>query len=205
MSLDPGTSSSDERSNPFLRVRGLEDVRDELTESLKTYPDRHWAQVHVLTIAILSRWIEHARLGAIDALAASEWFAATNAVRCCANLRGGAQGPEIMYKNCGDYVLGELEVLKADVLVTLGDSAMDAVRAAIAQTNLFVQISAKPPWHGQVQIDNRLVEWIALTHPGRDRFTRKGQKPPYKTQRDTFVPPCVDEIWSRWWSVAREG
>ena len=48
------------------------------------------------------------------------YYAAANSAKCCMNNKSRSQADSILFKNCMEYILGELAILNPDILVTQG-------------------------------------------------------------------------------------
>lgn len=106
------------------------------------------------------------------------YFAHTNSAKCCLNLKDSAEADEPLFKNCKAHVIGELGVLKPDILVTQGNRAREVIEAAIKQgkytrcqyTEQNISKSGSKNDYCILQADGRKIIWIHHNHPTSARW-----------------------------------
>ncbi len=102
------------------------------------------------------------------------FFAHTNSIKCSVNKKDRKQAPNLLYKNCRNFVINELYILDPDIMVTQGDFAWDV--AAKLDSEILVQenISKANIRKNDFTIlrlkTGKVVLWIHHYHP---RSTRK--------------------------------
>jgi hypothetical protein len=111
VSADPGNALSLEKRKAQIWRKRAED--------LGTRPD-HWARTHEGVQAIVKAVTGEDITTPNDA---HLWFAHVSVVRCSANLGGKRQAPAKMYRNCRDYLKGEIPILAPNVIWTQGEQA----------------------------------------------------------------------------------
>jgi uracil-DNA glycosylase len=148
--LDPGSSEQ-------WRDRTLEGVRthQEAIDVHALPKVRHWYRTHELALTLLHPFRPDL---AIDTV--SQYFAHTNSAKCCTNNPHRRLAARTLFTNCRAYIPGELQRLRPDILVTQGDLARVAVKAAAPP---FTIISGAEFF--TVVIDGREVLWFHSYHP----------------------------------------
>jgi uracil-DNA glycosylase len=119
------------------------------------------------------------------------YFAHINAAKCCQNKAGHAQADAILFRNCSEYIGGELKILRPDVLVTQGRYALTAVEQALQERKIsslrpLTWITSQKGAYGILAIGGRKVLWFATPHPqARGRI--------FQSQRERY--------WEKWSSM----
>jgi len=99
------------------------------------------------------------------------YYAATNSAKCCMNNEKRKQADLTLFKNCKEYILGELEILRPDILVTQGDPAravaeeMKKRTQLIKSENISQANKNKDDFHILKLTDGRVLLWIHHYHP----------------------------------------
>ena len=99
------------------------------------------------------------------------YYAAANSAKCCMNNEGRKQANLTLFKNCKEYILGELEILRPDILVTQGDPAravaeeMKKRTQLIKRENISQANKNKDDFHILKLTDGRTLLWIHHYHP----------------------------------------
>ncbi|GBD87381.1 uracil DNA glycosylase superfamily protein [bacterium BMS3Abin03] len=151
LSLDPGKSEKDSVKRLPKSIRGIEEKRD-----ISLLPkNRHWYKTHELAFNILKRFNDDLTIDDVK-----HYFAHANTVKCSMNNPHRKQAHKILFKNCRDYLISELEILSPDIIVTQGNEAKLAIEKFIfkskLRTNRYYQI---------VTINNKKVFWLHTFHP----------------------------------------
>jgi hypothetical protein len=110
ISLDPGQecAASDKRTCVAQQAYEEEDCNhSELPQN------SHWYQTHELAWRLLRNFDATVSLGS-----ACRYFAHTNSAKCCMNKLHNRQADGQLFKNCREYIPGEIEVLAPNILVT---------------------------------------------------------------------------------------
>jgi len=123
LSLDPGCSDSEPQRRTVECVRSLEENECKVAELEK---QRHWYRTHELALILLNKFqadmrIENSHL----------YFAHTNSAKCSMNNKNHKQAKNKIFKNCREYIGGEITILKPDILVTQGKFAKVAVEKVL--------------------------------------------------------------------------
>ena len=125
----------------------------------------HWKWTHKLTCAILNL-----RLPALED--ATPYFANLNAAKCTVNNAGNREAAAL-FKNCRDYMPGEIEILAPNIIVAQGNKAQDGVRKFFR--NKKAEKNCLNAW--TVSLENgREIFWWHTAHPssfGRPKFDRQ--------------------------------
>jgi len=129
LSLDPGESDKD----PAKRT--LKGVFEATLSDGLGKKNQHWYRTHQFAAVVF-----HELLGADfvgkpydeeSVKEAQKYFAHTNSAKCCQNKENNKQADYPLFRNCLENVLGELEVLSPDILVTQGQPARDVINHAL--------------------------------------------------------------------------
>ena len=59
-----------------------------------------------------------------------QFYAHTNAAKCCMNKPGGKEADRILFKNCRGYLRGEINIMSPDIIVTQGGKAKRGIKHA---------------------------------------------------------------------------
>ena len=111
----------------------------------------------------------------------SRHYAHVNAVKCCMNKKGRVQADNELFKNCRDYLRGEIDILAPDIVVTLGGKARQGFRHAFRGSAMKKGACA----------DVRVVAseaglrmfWLHSYHPTA-RFRKGEERRPFDIQMD---------------------
>jgi hypothetical protein len=132
-------------------------------------------------------------------------LAHANAVRCSVNAKRNEEADDILFKNCRQYLCGEMEVLEPDIIVTQSGKAKEAldpcVRVIRNGSECQCQGECKPPLGTRscsetckvVRLGNREALWIHTYHPSyRKRLFMKEGGPSwncYAAAAERFMSP----------------
>lgn len=90
------------------------------------YPSkRHWSETLEIVYSIQKKF--DSTLTLADA---SACFLHERAVKCCENNHGSREASQRLFNNCRNYIVGELPILKPDLIITQGKRASWAVKGA---------------------------------------------------------------------------
>ena len=153
LSLDSGKLDSDPAARTMAAVRART-----LAESPQSLPKRrHWRQTHELALVLLMQFDPAMTLERV-----TRSFAHVNSAKCCQNKPGNMKADAVLFKNCREYVRGEMRILRPDVLVTQGAEA----RRAIESQFDVVHSSKTHCEHHVIAIDrDHQSIWIPTYHP----------------------------------------
>jgi hypothetical protein len=186
VSLDSGAGRR------LARDRTAEQARrwaEQMWEFVGRDRNKHWFQTHRLAWTFLnafeiepagireriSSYFAHPKI-ASDATISLEirkrvtpHFAHTNSAKCSENNTGKTQAHSRLFKNCRQYMAGELAILAPDIIVTQGGQARNAVGHALDEESLVRQVasraSSKAYAYKILEIDGRQVLWFHTYHP----------------------------------------
>ena len=159
VSLDPGAAIY-ERSNGNVSFvpaisrtpAGVQERETTTDEDLKKSP--HWKYTHMLANQILNLGLHSSELKN-----ATPYFAHVNAAKCTVNSAGKAQAPGQLFKNCKEYLSGEIKILAPDIIITQGKWAKEGVEHAFS-------ISSEWAREQVVTLDSgKKAEWFPSYHP----------------------------------------
>ena len=176
VSLDPGAAIY-ERSNSNVSFvsaisrtpAGVQDREATTDEDLKKSP--HWKYTHVLANEILNLALPPSKLQD-----ATPHFAHANAAKCTVNSAGKAEAPGQLFKNCKEYLSGEIEILAPDIIITQGKWAKEGVEHAFS-------ISSEWAREQVVTLDSgKKADWFPSYHPSNFGSYKRQEK-----QLDQFV------------------
>ena len=160
LSLDSGDGDENDANRLPEAVRGREETERDV---LALPRNRHWYRTHELAWYVLSRF--DPGLGLEEA---KGYFAHANSAKCCMNRPGRKKASAVLFRNCREYLRGELAILRPDVLITQGDEAKEAVKCLYGTLGSFDEYASK------IEMDGREVFWLHTYHPACwGRFNRQ--------------------------------
>ena len=176
VSSDPGAAIY-KRSNGnvcFVRAASRTPAavqKRETTTDEDLKKSRHWKYTHVLANEILNLALPLSKLQD-----ATLYFAHANAAKCTVNSAGKAEAPGQLFKNCKEYLSGEIEILAPDIIITQGKWAKEGVEHAFS-------ISSEWAREQVVTLDSgKKADWFPSYHPSNIYGYDKQEK-----QRTQFV------------------
>lgn len=162
LSLDSGGGEADPEARTMEACR----VREETSCDVNRLPkNRHWYRTHELAYVLLKDFLPAAELDPQPLTISPSihfYFAHTNSAKCCMNKDNQKMADWQMFKNCRQYIAGELSALRPAILVTQGDWAKEAVETSFQFT---VKGNQKDRGHAIVIINSREVLWFHTYHP----------------------------------------
>ena len=141
----------------------------------------HWHRTHEFAWRLLRH-----TLPKLETKKSCQYFAHTNSAKCTTNEPGGREGPGRLFRNCQEYLPGEVATFRTDILVTQGKKAQYSIEQAFPE---FKERNSKSLDCGYrlFQIAGHRILWIHTTHPSAyGKFNRE--------RRD---------FWGYWVNVAR--
>lgn len=118
LSLDSGIGVPDPTERTIQAVR-----RQTLACDVDGLPKgRHWYQTHEMAWLLLRPF--HPDLTIRDS---RRYFAHVNSAKCCANNEGKSKASGVLFRNCREFIPGELQILQPDSVVTQGAEARDVI------------------------------------------------------------------------------
>ncbi|MGC9964510.1 MAG: uracil-DNA glycosylase family protein [Syntrophobacteraceae bacterium] len=155
LSLDPGESDREPEQRTVEHVRYLEEHKCDVH---KLPQQRHWYRTHELA------WILLEKVGPIREEDSHLYFAHVNSVKCSMN--NHKQAKPQLFKNCREYIGGEVTILEPDILVTQGKWAKEAVENEkvfkILPGSEDNQVCSYIKW---VHIGGKQTLWFHTYHP----------------------------------------
>jgi len=116
ISLDPGNSQWLKSKRTIRSVRRISQGVDVLSLP----KNRHWYRTHELAWILLHKIFENTYGKEINIEKITPYFAHLNTCKCCVNNPSHKQANARLFKNCKEYVPGEIEILNPDIIVTQG-------------------------------------------------------------------------------------
>jgi hypothetical protein len=155
LSLDPGCSERNPEKRTPEYVRRKEEEECDVNELTKTH---HWYLTHKLALTLLKGIKPDLQLQDTHL-----YFAHTNSAKCSMNNSHHKQAKNKNFKNCREYIGGEITILKPDILVTQGKFA----KVAVEQVLGILEGSADSrAWsYKRVHIGGKKTLWFQTYHP----------------------------------------
>lgn len=154
LSLDSGSGDRDDRKRLPKALRQQEERERDV---LALHKGKHWYKTHELAWYIFKRFNPDIRLED-----AKGYFAHANSAKCCMNKPGRKQADRVLFRNCREYLRGELEILCPDIIVTQGAEAKRAVESFY---KLLERVD-DDEYTSIIRINSRKVFWLHTYHPG---------------------------------------
>ena len=151
LSLDSGDGDKDDRKRLPEALRQQEEIERDVLALPK---HKHWYRTHELAWYIFKRFDPFIRVED-----AKRYFAHANSAKCCMNKPGRRQADRVLFRNCREYLLGELEILRPDIIVTQGAEAKKAVGS------FYKPIERIDEYASKILMDSREVFWLHTYHP----------------------------------------
>jgi len=185
LSLDTGNSESDpnKRTIEYSRKWCL----DWLPENRKVIR-QHWYRTHQFAWHIFNEINKKYNLDLVignvdrnfefqpdeEIHKIKPYFTSLVSIKCCVNKEHRKQAPNILYKNCRNYILGELKILNPDILVSQGNEARAVVeKMEISKVIKQENISKANPRKNDFKImklpSGKVLLWIHHYHPASMR------------------------------------
>ena len=164
LSLDSGSAHKDPTKRTAEAVRNAE-LRDCVSSRLRKHKNKHWYRTHEMALKLLHPFDENLTIDNLHC-----HFAHVNSAKCCQNKLRRGQANAVLFKNCRGFVVGELEVLAPDVVVTQGGWAKAAVRDKIEKCR---RETAETRYRRDALIETGLLKlgggspalWLHTHHP----------------------------------------
>lgn len=170
LSLDSGSGASDPMKRSPKAVRDQEEEKFDVGSAHK---GRHWYLTHEIAWCILRRFDSKMGINEVQ-----RYFAHANSAKCCQNKPGGGQADLRLFRNCGKYLPGELDVLAPNIVVTQGARARNAI-------SRYGDREIDPPdkWAKIITVNGREVFWLQTRHPARGWLARQfADRPKWKDE-----------------------
>ncbi len=120
---------------------------------------RHWYRTHEFACKLLEGFLPE-----IEVENACRFFAHTNSAKCTTNEPGGRQGLERLFRNCEEYLQGEIDTFHPDIIVTQGNMARRGVERSFPKYQVKHSSSLECSYR-ILKIRHRRVLWIHTSHP----------------------------------------
>ena len=166
LSLDPGSNVDDKTGKEWsVAERTIDGGRAwEEKLPLDCLPkNRHWFRTHELAWRLLKQFIAPPPEPPPEP-DIKPYFAHTQSVKCCMNKSGKREADYRLYKNCREYIPGEVAALRPDIVVTQGIRAMEAIQASFPGTAM-AHPKHQDRDHMTLDLEGRQVLWILTYHP----------------------------------------
>jgi len=157
LSLDPGESDREPKKRTVEYLRYQEEHECKVAE-LRKLRHWHWYYTHDLALILLKRFrpdmnIQDSHL----------YFAHTNSAKCSMNHSNHKQAKSKIFKNCREYIGGEITILNPDILITQGNEARIVVERTfeVSEISEDKQICS----HKWAHIGGKKTIWFRTFHP----------------------------------------
>lgn len=130
LSLDPATDCCGRgpRDRSTDAVTRWECAQQHPVEGSPTFRKQsHWYKTHTMAYSILTPIARHRGEQEPKFSEMHRYFAHVNSAKCKDAAKGTAQGAARIFRNCREYVPGELEVLRPDFVIAQGKPAREAL------------------------------------------------------------------------------
>lgn len=161
VSLDPG------ESNPNAKYRTLESVRkdEEINFDLSSLDNKktcHWYLTHELAQFILGKFQFNLHKSQIH-----HYFAHTNSAKCSMNKEKRGKADKKLFRNCREFIPGEVNILQPEILITQGAEAEESLIGVFPEYNLsdFNILDTNLPEIRIIGILDKPTIWIHTFHP----------------------------------------
>lgn len=167
ISLDPAKDLSDrdsaKRALKFMRQWEENSARPEQGSPGFRKGD-HWYQTHKFAYDLLAPVASERGVTPFAFPHAHKYFAHTNSAKCKDASQGTNQGRAVLFRNCRQFIPGEVVNLLPDVIVTQGSLARESVAGAFRTVQqLFMPSSLYRA--AVVEVDSRPVLKFEMAHP----------------------------------------
>jgi len=150
LSLDSGKGSRRSKDRLPQAVRSTVESHD-----IKSLPkNRHWYRTHELALYILKHYVD-----GLEIENSNHYFAHVNSAKCSMNKARAKEADKILFKNCQNYLGGELKVLKPNIVVTQGKKAADSFKSLVTRRR------SRGSLCSVVLLNSAVVFWVELSHP----------------------------------------
>jgi len=167
ISLDPAKDLSDrdptKRALKFMREWEEDGARPEQGSPGFRKGD-HWYQTHKFAYELLAPLARASGVTPFLFSHVHKYFAHTNSAKCKDASQGTAQGRAVLFRNCRQFIPGEVVHLRPDVLVTQGSFARESLAGAFTLLQrLFMPSSSY--FVELVDVGSRPVLKFDMAHP----------------------------------------
>ncbi len=164
VSADPGYASTRKASRHTLAMRRNCEYRPSGNE------ETHWYWTLRLALEILKPFrVFREDVNEDNFEKVVQYFAHTNSAKCCQNKRGRAQADDILFENCRKFILGEIEIMQPDLILTQGDKAKRVIEENYEDTGDIILGMRKMRETRIISVAGRRVLWINTYHPAQKR------------------------------------
>jgi hypothetical protein len=192
ISADPARDLSNRdpsrRALEFVRLREEREPRPQ--QGSRAFPRHaHWYQTFRFAHDLLNPLARAAGFGSIPFADTRKYFAHTNSAKCKDAAQGTDQGRDLLFRNCRQFIPGEVRALRPDAIITQGIRARDSIAGAfrVLATNVCPE---NPRYRYQVlNIEGKDVLKIEMSHP---------------TARGGLYQREVREAWDWYMRVGRD-
>lgn len=141
----------------------------------------HWYRTHEMAFEIFRRFHRAPQ----QVCNSCCYFAHTNSAKCTTNASNGREGPAKLFRNCQEYLPGEIKALKPQIIITQGKMAGMALQAlgaeGPARGRRKQKASGLSSGFRTIKVGGSKILWIHSSHPRnygpfnqerRDRWSR---------------------------------
>lgn len=152
ISLDSGRGDKVDKNRLPSAIRQHEEIDSEFSKFPK---HKHWYRTHELAWYILRHFNADLKIEDVR-----RFFAHANSAKCCMNKPQKKKANAILFRNCKEYLGGELEILRPDIIVTQGKEAKEAVWSLHKKV-----INRFDDFASGIAMQSRNIFWLHTYHP----------------------------------------
>ncbi len=186
LSLDPPNGNQGDCVEPHQRTTEYISDKHENDDYSANRPNPHWALTQIIVKDILCRFgyvTPPAVAVVVESYAGrpienvSAYFAHVNVAKCSMHNPGKGQAHREVHEACGDaYLLGELEILAPDILITQGN-ASNAITSRLLTGEQFSPRIL--PCAKKIDRKGKTMLWLPMRHPARQLARIRLEWPQY--------------------------
>ena len=154
LSLDSGSGEKIDEKRLSQAVREQE---EDITKFENMKKNKHWYLTHELAWYILHKFDKNKIK---DIKNTRNYFAHANSAKCCMNNKQRSKADARLFRNCKQYLQGELNILSPDIIITQGNEAREAISSLRNKT-----VESIDDYASVIKINNRPIFWLHTYHP----------------------------------------
>jgi uracil-DNA glycosylase len=160
ISLDSGSGVEKAKYRTLADVRDQEEVKRVIEDLAEK--NKNWYRTHEMARMILRNFNPQLRLEQ-----AKHYFAHTYSAKCCPNKEDHGKADKKMFRNCKEFVPGEVLVLAPDIIITQGEEAEESIAGVFKELDPanYLAMPTVPPEVKVIEIEGAPVLWIHTFHP----------------------------------------
>lgn len=164
LSLDPGSIEVNDNGSPRVDKCSI-DRTEEVLWDFATKKRHHWWSTLQIVFSILGDK-PLAEADDTEVAAAVNWMAHLNSARCSQNRKYNEQATPVLFKNCKEFVIKELEILQPQVLITQGELAWKVVKGWAKTAPKKQMVESTETYIREYEFAGITCRHVHLYHPG---------------------------------------